>query len=259
MEVQTPNRFQIILSEIRQIGRYLWKVITGARYTFVYWHDTLEQIYIMGIQALPLVLIAAGAIGMVLTLEWGTKLEQFGAKLMLGRIVAMSVIREIGPTITGLMIAGRSGAKLVSELGNMVLSEQIDALRAFGTDPVKRLLVPRIFASMFLMIPITIVADIFGIICGWLGGVLWMGVDSTFFWVSIQSGLIMRDLVVGIIKPPFYGLMIGLVGCYLGITVSGGTVGLGRAATLTVMLTSISVLLMDFLLTKLVLAFAVYF
>lgn len=254
MEIPRSSRIKEIWDEIRQIGRYIWKVWSGWRYTFVYWHDTLEQIYIMGIQALPLVLIASGAIGMVLTLEWGTKLEQFGAKLMLGRLVAMSVIREIGPTFTGLMLAGRSGAKLVSELGNMVLSEQVDALRAFGTDPVKRLIIPRVFASTFLVIPLTIIADIFGIMCGWFCAVMWMGVDSTFFWVSVQSGLVMKDLIVGIIKPPFFGMLIGMVACYLGITVRGGTIGLGRAATLTVMLTSISVLLMDFIITKLVVA-----
>ena len=208
----------------------------------------------MGNQALPLVLMASASIGMVLTLEWGTKLEVFGAKLMLGRMTSISIIREIGPTITGLMIAGRSGAKLVSELGNMVLTEQIDALRAFGTDPIKRLIVPRVFASILLMAPITAIADVAGIIAGWFAAIMWLGIDSEFFWLSMKNGLVFKDLVVGGIKPPFYGLMIGLVGCYMGYTVSGGSVGLGKAATLTAMFTAISVLLMDFILTKLILS-----
>ncbi|RMH76162.1 MAG: ABC transporter permease, partial [Calditrichaeota bacterium] len=178
--------------------------------------------YVLGIQALPLVLIASACISMVLALEWGKKLELFGAKLMLGRLVGISVLREIGPTMTGLMIAGRTGAKLVSELGNMVLTEQVDALRAFGTDPIKRLIVPRVFASFLIMTPLVAIADAFGIIMGWFACVTWLGVDSDFFWLSMKSGLLMKDLVIGVLKPPVYGLMVGLVGTYYGYHVTGG-------------------------------------
>ncbi len=249
-----PSKVARAAREAYRFIRFSIRVLGSIRCVFAYWPETLSQIHVMGIQALPLTLTAAASIGMVLTLEWGTKLELFGAKLMLGRMVSISIIREIGPTITGLMLAGRSGAKLVSELGNMVLSEQMEALRAFGIDPVRRLIVPRVYASILLMLPITVIADVFGIIAGWFAAVMWMGIDSQFFWLSMQNGLLIKDLVVGAVKPPFYGLLIGLVGCYLGYNVSGGTVGLGKAATLTVMLTSISVLLMDFILTKLIIA-----
>jgi len=255
MLIKFPKKVRDAYIEIFKFLKFSYKSLTGIKYAFVYWEDTLAQIHIMGNQALPLVLTASASIGMVLTLEWGTKLEVFGAKLMLGRMTSISIIREIGPTITGLMIAGRSGAKLVSELGNMVLTEQIDALRAFGTDPIKRLIVPRVFASILLMAPITAIADVVGIIAGWFAAVMWLGIDSEFFWLSMKNGLVFKDLLVGGIKPPFYGLMIGLVGCYMGYTVSGGSVGLGKAATLTAMFTAISVLLMDFILTKLILSF----
>ena len=255
MTIKLQPKITTIARGVWDFSKFSSKVLSGFRYIWRHRQDTMEQIHIMGIQALPLVLIASMSIGMVLTLEWGKKLELFGAKLMLGRMVSITVIREIGPTITGLMLAGRSGAKLVSELGNMRLSEQIEALRAFGIDPIHRLVVPRVYASLLLMLPITIIADVCGIIAGWFAAVMWMGIDSEFFWISIQSGLLIKDLVIGAIKPPFYGLFIGLVGCYFGYHVSGGTVGLGKAATLTVMLTSISVLLLDFILTKTILSF----
>lgn len=254
MKIKIPSKISAIAREIYKFMCFSWTVLRSIRCMFAYWTETLSQMHIMGNQAFPLILTAAASIGMVLTLEWGTKLELFGAKLMLGRMVSISIIREIGPTITGLMMAGRTGAMLVSELGNMVLSEQMEALRAFGIDPVKRLIVPRVYASILLMLPMTIIADIFGVIAGWFAAVMWMGIDSEFFWLSAQNGVIMKDLVVGVIKPPFYGLLIGLVGSYLGYNVSGGTVGLGKAATLTVMLTSISVLLVDFMLTKLIIS-----
>lgn len=255
LKLKIPTKITTIARGVWDFSKFSSKVIGGFRHAWRYRADTLEQMHIMGVQALPLVLIASMSIGMVLTLEWGKKLELFGAKLMLGRMVSISVIREIGPTITGLMLAGRSGAKLVSELGNMRLSEQIEALRAFGIDPIRRLIVPRVFASLLLMIPVTIIADVCGIIAGWFAAVMWMGIDSEFYWISMQSGLLIKDLVIGAVKPPFYGLFIGLVGCYFGYNVTGGTVGLGKAATLTVMLTSISVLLLDFFITKVILSF----
>jgi phospholipid/cholesterol/gamma-HCH transport system permease protein len=254
MRFTIPGRIEKAYLEFMRFSKFFYKTITGIKYVFVYWRDTVAQMHSMGNLALPLVLTAAASIGMVLTLEWGTKLEPFGAKPLTGRLVAISVIRVIGPTITGLMIAARSGAKLVSEIGNMVLTEQVDALRAFGTDPIKRLIVPRVFASIFVMAPLAAVADVIGIIGGWFIAVNSLGVESEVFWLGIRNGLTFKDLLVGGLKPPFYGLWISIIACYMGITVTGGSVGLGRAATLTAMLTSISVLLMDFFITKIIVA-----
>lgn len=239
---------------LKQGAAFVYRTLSGVANIFRYRNDTLNQIYIMGNQALPLVLIAVSCVSMVLALEWGKKLEPFGAKLMLGRLVGITVIRNLGPTIAGLMLAGRTGAKLVSEIGNMVLSEQIDALRAFGTDPIKRLIVPRVYASMIVMIPVTAIADFIGIVAGWFSCVTWLGVDSQFFWLSMKSGVVMKDLIIGLAKPPFYGLIIGLIGSYYGYNISGGAVGMGRAATRTVMLASVGVLIMDFILTRIILS-----
>ncbi|RMG61208.1 MAG: ABC transporter permease [Calditrichaeota bacterium] len=233
---------------------FSFRVFRAMPYVVRYPGETMHQMYILGNQALPLVLLAASFISMVMALEWGVKLEPFGAKLMLGRIISISVIREIGPIITGLMVAGRTGAKIVSEIGNMVLSEQVDAMRAFGIDPIKRLIVPRVVASILVMAPLTVVADALGIIAGWFSAVMWVDIDSQFFWLAIRDGLIPKDIYIGLIKPPFFGLMVGLISAYFGYRIRGGAEGLGRAATLTVMFSSLSVLFTDFILTKIVLS-----
>ncbi len=243
-----------IVEQIRNWLTFCFKTLSSLPWAFRYRWETVKNGYVSGNQALPMVMIASMFISMVLALEWGKKLEPFGAKLMLGRMVSISVIREIGPIITGLMVAGRTGAKIVSEIGNMVLSEQIDALRAFGIDPIRRLIVPRVFASIFVMIPLTIMADTMGIIAGWFGSVVWMGIDSEFFWLSMRDGLFVKDLVIGVLKPPFYGLVIGLIAGYFGYTIQGGAEGMGKAATRTVMYASLGVLFIDFLLTKIILA-----
>ncbi len=255
---QFPNTLRRIswvaetLDWLKFSGKALWELPRAFRY----WRETLRQMYIMGNQALPLVILASVFVSMVLALEWSKKLEPFGAKLMVGRIVGISVIREIGPMVTGLMVAGRTGAKIVSEIGNMVLGEQIDALRAFGTDPIGRLIVPRVFASIVVMGPLIIISDALAIIAGWFATVTWMGVDSDFFWLSFKAGILPKDIYVGIIKPPFFGLLIALISAYFGYTIKGGAEGMGRAATRTVMYSSLGVLIMDFILTKIVLAFS---
>lgn len=230
------------------------EAIKGFPQVLRYPGETFKQLYILGNQALPLIVFATMFVSMVLSLEWGKKLEPFGAKPMLGRIVGISVLREIGPMLTGLMMAGRTGAKMVAEIGNMVLSNQIDALRAFGTDPMKRLIAPRVFAVFIVMTPLTIIADIAGILAGWATAIFLSGADPEFFWLSMRGGLFFKDLFVGIIKPPFFGLYIGLVSTYFGYTITGGAEGMGRAATQTVMFASIGILVLDFLLTLLILA-----
>jgi phospholipid/cholesterol/gamma-HCH transport system permease protein len=244
-----------IISEILSWIKFSFKTILNFPQIFRYRGETFKQMYILGNQALPLVILATVFISIVLTLEVGKKLEPFGAKLMLGRVVAISVLRELGPLITGLMMAGRIGAKIVSEIGNMVLTEQVDALRAYGTDPIKRLIVPRVFAAFSVMLPLTIVADAVGIIAGSFSAITLLDVDFDFFWISVKEGPILKDLIVGIVKPSFFGLLIGIISSYFGYTLKGGAEGMGRAATQTVVFASIGVLLMDFLLTIIIISF----
>lgn len=241
--------------ELMNWFKFTFKTIANFPQIFRYRGETFKQMYNLGNQALPLIITAMIFIGIVLTLETGKRLEPFGAKIMLGRVIAIAVIREMGPIVTGLMMAGRVGAKIVSEIGNMVLTEQVDALRAYGTDPIKRLIVPRVFAAFIVMLPLTIIADAIGIIAGSFSAIALLDVDFDFFWMSVRQGPLLKDLIVGIIKPPFFGLMIGTISAYLGYTLRGGSEGMGIAATKTVMYTSIGVLLMDFILTIIIIAF----
>lgn len=235
------NFFQFIISAVIALPK-AWR----------YRSETFKQMYLIGNQSVVLILVAVIMVNIVLTIEIGNKLEIFGAKSMLGIIVGVSTIREIGPIFAGLMVGGRVGAKIVSEIGNMKLTEQIDALRAFGVDPMKRLIAPRLTAAIIIMIPLVFLADIVGIIAGWFASVTILNVDPSMFWVSLREGILFRDLSVGLVKPPFFGLIIRLVSCYFGYTVYGGADNLGRAATRSVMYALLGVLLMDLVVTLIV-------
>ncbi len=232
--------------------RFVGLAIASFPKAFRYRAETYKQMYLIGNQSIVLVLFAVIMVNIVLTIEFGNKLELFGAKSMLGIIVGVSTIREIGPIFAGLMVGGRVGAKIVAEIGNMKLTEQIDALRAFGVDPIKRLIAPRLAAAVIIMIPLVFIADIVGIIAGWFVSVTLLNVDPSMFWVSLREGILLRDLTVGLVKPPFFGLVIGLVSCYFGYTVFGGAEDLGRAATRSVMYSLLGVLLVDLIVTLLV-------
>lgn len=237
-------------------GLYNWikfsgKVSYNFPKIFKYRGETFRQIFVLGNQALPLVILASVFISMALAIEWGNQLERFGAKSMIGGVLSNAVIREIGPLVVGLLMAARISAEITSEIGNMVLTQQVDALRAFGTNPIKRLIVQRVFASLVVMAPLTIIADTTGIIAGWVASITWSGIDSQFFWLNALDVLLVKDLIFGIIKPTVYGLVIGLIGTYFGYTIRGGTEEMGRATSRAVIYASVSVLICDFIITKL--------
>jgi phospholipid/cholesterol/gamma-HCH transport system permease protein len=200
------------------------------------------------------VLLASLFIGLVLALEWGTKLEPFGAKLLTGNLVAVGVVREIGPVITGLMVAGRTGAKMAAEIGSMKVTEQLEAMRALGVEPVPRLVMPRQIASMVTMLPLTVLADLIAILGGWFVAITWLDVSSHFFWKGALESLGPKDLTIGFVKPVFFGYVIASVSAYYGMSTSGGSSGVGASATRAVMLGSLGVLAMDFVIGKTVIA-----
>ncbi|MFQ5707627.1 MAG: MlaE family ABC transporter permease [bacterium] len=243
-----------ILSDIQDFYYMSFAAFIGLPGTYKYRRETLDQMNFIGIGALVLVLIASLSVGLVLALEWGTRLERFGAKNLMGRIVSISVIREIGPIITGLMVAGRTGSKVAAELGSMKVTEQIDALKAFGTDPIKKLVVPRQVATVTMILPLAIMADTIAIIGGYFMAILFLHTDSTIFWISAINNLEMKDLTIGLVKPLFFGYIISTIACYFGIYTHGGAEGVGRSATRAVMYASLSVLIWDFLISKFIIA-----
>ncbi|MBI4535886.1 MAG: ABC transporter permease [Ignavibacteriae bacterium] len=217
-----------------------------------YRRETLDEMYRIGAQSFPVVLLGGLFAGIILALETGHRFESFGAKTLVGHTVALGMVRELGAVITGLLLAARTGAKNVSELGSMQLSEQIDALRANGEDPVRSLVVPRMNASLVMFLPLTLVADISGILGGMYVASTSLQLDPSFYWNSAMTGLRIKDIVVGFSKPLIFGFFIATISCYFGLATSGGNTGLGRSTINAVVASSIVVLAIDFVFTKVV-------
>ncbi len=255
MPVRAINhRARGFMAEVQDFARLLGAGWLGMRDAWHFRRQIRESTVAFGVQAAPLVILAALFIGLVLALEWGTKLEPFGAKVLMGRIVSVGVIREIGPVVTGLMVAGRTGAKMAAEIGSMQVTEQINALRALGVEPVPRLVMPRQVASMATLLPLTLMADVVAIVGGWYVAVTWLNTPSQTFWDQALKSLTFKDLSVGFVKPVFFGYIIASISAYYGMATRGGASGVGENATRAVMFSSLSVLITDFILGKLVLA-----
>jgi phospholipid/cholesterol/gamma-HCH transport system permease protein len=210
----------------------------------------IEQIYQVGIRSIPLVFITAGSTGMVMALQFGLGLEKFGGKLYIPKIVSISIVREMGPVFTCLMLAARVGAGITSEIGSMTVTQQIDAIRALGTSPIKKIVIPRVIGC-FIAIPIlAVAANFIGVIGGLLVGSHDLGLDPVFYIQKVLSTLWLPDLVSGLGKTPVFALIISIVACYYGLNVKGGTQGVGNATTRSVVTSSICILVGDYFLTK---------
>jgi len=216
-----------------------------------YFHDVVEQFDQIGIGSLTVVLLTGFFTGAVLALQSGITLDQFGARPFVGRLVSASMIKELGPVLTGLMLAGRIGSGIAAELGSMVVTDQINALRALGTDPVRKLVVPRVLAGFFMAPVLTVIADTVGILGGWIIAVYQLRVASGLYWTSITEALYLQDVWMGIIKPFFLGYVIVTIGCHVGLRTKGGTQGVGRATTNAVVAASVAVIAVAFFVTRL--------
>ena len=234
---------------------YLFSVRTFKSFTSTrrYWSEILNQMYICGTESIPIVFVSSLAIGCLLTVEVGNQLEGFGAKLLTGRTTALSVIREMGPIVTGLMLSARVGARNGAELGAMQISEQIDALRAFGTDPIARLVMPRLFAALVMFFPLTALSDFVGLVGGGIVAQIYHHIDPGFYWNSALNQLIVKDFVVGAVKPFVFAVIITLVSCFNGFSAQGGTAGVGRSTIKGIVVSSGLVLVANFYISKLVL------
>ncbi len=216
----------------------------------VYIRDILIQMDRIGFGSLFIVILTGIFTGMVLALQMSVQLEAFGATQYVGRVVSASVIRELGPVLASLMVAGRVGAGIASELGSMAVTEQIDALKAEGTDPIKKLVVPRLLACLVMIPALTAITDAVAVFGGFVIAVFTLRVDGTFYWTSVFYVLDPKDFVSGLVKPLVFGFIIAMIGCFSGFRVSGGTEGVGRATTQSVVAASILILATDFFITK---------
>ncbi len=240
-----------------EVQEYLRLVGATSRALFTrpyYFRDIVEQFMAIGMGSMTVVLLTGTFTGMVLALQSGITLDMFGARSMVGRLVSASMVKELGPVLTGLMLAGRIGSGIAAELGSMVVTDQINALRALGTDPVRKLVVPRVLAGFFMAPVLTVIANTVGIIGGWLIAVFQLRVASSLYWTSIVEGLYLEDAWMGLIKPFFLGYAIVTIGCHVGLRARGGTQGVGRATTNAVVASSVAVIAVDFFVTKLLIA-----
>lgn len=216
-----------------------------------YYKDIVEQFDIIGIGSLTVVLLTGMFTGMVLALQSGITLDQFGARSMVGRLVSASMVKELGPVLTALMVAGRVGSGIAAELGSMMVTDQIAALRALGTDPIRKLVLPRILAGLLMVPLLTCVSVGIGLLGAWVITITQLKVASGVYWNSVVLGLYIQDVWMGLIKPFFLGFVIVTIGCHVGLRTSGGTQGVGRATTNAVVASSVAVLVVNFLVTKL--------
>jgi phospholipid/cholesterol/gamma-HCH transport system permease protein len=215
-----------------------------------YFAETLEQMYLIGVGSLLLVVLTGVFSGQGLALAFSQELADFGAKDYLGRIVAMAVIRELGPILTGLMIAARVAAGITAEIGAMKSSNQLDAMTAFGIDPLKKIARPRLI-SLIIMVPVlTVICDAIAIAGGWIVGLFIAHVTTTAYWSQVLLKLNYGNILMGIFKPFCFSFVIAFISCYCGFTSEGGTKGVGRATTNSVMFSSIVILIVNFLITK---------
>ena len=215
-----------------------------------YMADVMQQADLIGVGSLPIVILTGSFTGAVLALQTSTTLQQFGSLSLTGQLVSFSMVRELGPVLTGLMVAGRNASGMASELGSMKVTEQIDAMRALGTDPSKKLVTPRVLSSVVMLFFLSIISDLLGVFGGFVVAFFLLGLDSNQYWSSAYQKLQYSDVEMGLIKPLLFGFIIATVGCYYGLSAKGGTQGVGRATTQAVVAASVLILVVDFFVTR---------
>ncbi|MEM7433702.1 MAG: ABC transporter permease [Myxococcota bacterium] len=220
--------------------------------------DTQEFIYQieqLGVRSIAIASATAIFVGIVMTIQFAVSMEAFGAKDTLGRVIAVSEARELAPSLTALVVGSRIAAGMAAEIGSMAVTEQIDAIRALGADPIRKLVVPRVVAGIVIMPLITFIAFILGMVSSMLVAALSYGIPMEFFYSTALDTLRLQDFTSGVSKTPFFGFLIAMLGCYFGLQTRGGTEGVGRSTTRAVVVVSISILMADALLTQIFVSF----
>jgi phospholipid/cholesterol/gamma-HCH transport system permease protein len=234
-----------VLLSMRSLGNLFQKPL--------YLADMASQADVIGVGSLPIVLSACFFTGAALALNSASTLSRFGALTVTGQLVSVGIIRELGPVLAGLVVAGRDASGMASELGSMVVTEQIDAMRALGTDPVKKLVTPRVISTVIMLIFLTILGDFLGLIGGSFVASGLLGLDFREYWTYAWQTLAAMDVTMGLVKPLVFGFIVATVGCYYGMSAKGGTQGVGRATTEAVVTSMILIIAVDVMVTRFVL------
>jgi phospholipid/cholesterol/gamma-HCH transport system permease protein len=227
-------------------GRAFRNVFSSPHYT----QDILMQMDIIGVGSLPIVILTGFFSGAVMGLQMSRALATYGATGQMGEIVAITLVRELGPVLSSLLVAGRNASGMASELGSMKVTEQIDAMRALGTDPVKKLVTPRFIATCVTLPLLTIIADAVGLVGGFVIAYFMLNLTAGQYWTTAWGALEWNDLAQGLLKPLAFAMVISLVGCYYGMQTKGGTQGVGRATTQAVVVASVWIFVLTFFITR---------
>ena len=237
------------VTNIGQFGRFVWQT-AGACLRSLYNHRTYSliwtQMHIIGVRSVPVVMITGAFVGMTLAVQTYSQLAGMGLEERLGVLINLSVVKELGPVLAAVMLAGRVGGALTAELGTMNVTEQIDAVRSMGTDPIRYLVAPRVLACLLLTPFLIIYADLMGILGGYFVGVMQLGINSWAYWDFSASGVELWDVAVGVVKGVFFGTAIAVISCYKGFTCKEGAQGVGQACTEAFVASFISILALDF-------------
>jgi phospholipid/cholesterol/gamma-HCH transport system permease protein len=252
----------LLSAPLRYLTQVIWEI---QSYTFlssraianlftrpIYGREAILQMDRIGVGSLTIIVLTGFFTGAVLGIQSESALRKYGAAGITGQLVSLTLIRELGPVLSALMMAGRIGSGIASELGSMVVSEQINAMRALGTDPTRRLVTPRMIATIMMLPLLTIICDAVGMCGGWIIARYKLLISSNQYWSDAINTLQFSDLVGTLIKPVVFGFIISMTGCYIGLRTHGGTEGVGRSTTQAVVSSSILVITADFFLNNLI-------
>ena len=215
-----------------------------------YGDDIALQMDYIGVGSLPIVATTGFFSGAVMALQLSRALATYGQVSKTGTLVSITLVRELGPALTALMVAGRNSSGIASELGSMKVTEQIDAMRALGTDPIQKLVTPRLIATCVMLPLLTVIADFVGMFGGWVIARYLLNLGSRLYWSSVWQALVWNDVAQGLLKPFVFAFVVALIGCYYGLRTTGGTQGVGRATTQAVVAASLLIFILTFFITK---------
>jgi phospholipid/cholesterol/gamma-HCH transport system permease protein len=250
-----PLTVKAAIKEVQDVSLLTARAFGAAFRRPYYLRDILVQMDLIGVGSLIVVVLTGFFTGAVLTLQSSKTLSTFGAVGFTGSLVSVSLVRELGPVLASLMLAGRVGSGIASELGSMVVTEQINAMRALGTDPVKKLVVPRILATIVMLPILTVVADSIGVMGGLFVAVFVLHISGNLYLSSAWNTLKYMDLFGGLLKPLIFGAIVAIIGCHCGLRTYGGTQGVGRSTTQAVVASSILIIIFNLFLTRIILVY----
>ncbi len=249
--VRLGSYFTTSIERLGEIGLFFYRSVFASVTRPFNFKLVLEQIDEIGFKSIPIVIASAMAIGMVMVVQLAWGFAWFGAKGVVGPVVSLSFVRELGPVVTSLLVGGRVGSGITAEIGSMKVTEQIDAISTLGADPIKKLVAPRLIAAVIAFPFLAIIADFAGIFGAMVMSNIDLDVKPALFISTILEWVTISDFVSGISKTFFFGIIVAITGCYIGMRAEGGTQGVGRATTSTVVVALLLIIIGDFLLTKL--------